>query len=395
MEIDSVYTEEIRAIINEYKHLPLSEVSLKLATKKHLPRTFILNQINGLQKAKEKLPSFIKNGLIFPPKVNLEQCSSEATAKFKQSILSGNTLLDLTMGFGVDVLFLSDVFNSVTAVEPNKELTEVAQYNFDKSGNSDKITIVNNTAEQFLHENQQSFDWIYIDPSRREQGNKKVVDLKKYSPDVTALLPQMFRFSSNVLIKISPFADITYLHKLFNCIDRTYVVSVKNECKEILLLLKKELNSNRDEVITVNLLNEQTQLFTYHQNENDISNSEFYSGNFQSGYIYLPNVSVNKSQAYGALVKEFQLKAISLNTHIFWSEDKKNNFPGDIFEIVELVQLKKLNDKTVQVILKNYPLSHQQFLKKYKFSKGNKSQKVLLGFRDNGNKLQHLLLNRV
>ena len=261
MEIDSVYTEEIRAIINEYKHLPLSEVSLKLATKKHLPRTFILNQINGLQKAKEKLPSFIKNGLIFPPKVNLEQCSSEATAKFKQSILSGNTLLDLTMGFGVDVLFLSDVFNSVTAVEPNKELTEVAQYNFDKSGNSDKITIVNNTAEQFLHENQQSFDWIYIDPSRREQGNKKVVDLKKYSPDVTALLPQMFRFSSNVLIKISPFADITYLHKLFNCIDRTYVVSVKNECKEILLLLKKELNSNRDEVITVNLLNEQTQLF--------------------------------------------------------------------------------------------------------------------------------------
>ena len=86
MEIDSVYTEEIRAIINEYKHLPLSEVSLKLATKKHLPRTFILNQINGLQKAKEKLPSFIKNGLIFPPKVNLEQCSSEATAKFKQSV---------------------------------------------------------------------------------------------------------------------------------------------------------------------------------------------------------------------------------------------------------------------------------------------------------------------
>ncbi len=396
MPIPNDNRDLIWQFIAGHQHLPVSRVALLLSKKKHLPAEFILNQINGRQKAKEKIPSFINNGFIFPPKINMEQCSSEMTAQYKQSLIGGTSLLDLTMGYGVDTIFLAQKFSRITAVEPDTKLANIVEYNLQQAGLSSSINITNQTAEEFLRQNQDTFDWVYIDPSRRSQHKTKVVDLKKYSPDVPAMLPHLFRFTERVMIKISPVADLTYLYRLFSCIDSIHIVAVKNECKEILVILNHHLRQNSDKVVTVNLLPENSQYFAFNRLEetNDTKNT-FLKNTYTGHYFYLPNAAVNKAQGYNALCKKYNLQFISNNTHLFIGDKLISGFPGSVFRFAEAVNPKKMPVADYQVILKNYPLSHAAFLKKYKLSTNNASDNVLLGFRDAQNKVQHLLLQRI
>ncbi len=388
--------DAIWQFIDEHQHLPVSRVALLLSKKKHLPAEFILNQINGRQKAKEKIPSFIDNGFIFPPKINMEQCSSEITAQYKQSLIGGTSLLDLTMGYGVDTIFLAQKFRRVTAVEPNTELVNIVTYNIQQAGLSSSIHITNQTAEEFLRQNQDTFDWVYIDPSRRSQHKTKVVDLKKYSPDVPAMLPHLFRFTERVMIKISPVADLTYLYRLFSCIDSIHIVAVKNECKEILLLLNRSLQQNNGNIVTVNIHTNRMQQFAFERNNLIDDRKYIFSKNSYTGhYFYLPNAAVNKAQGYGALCRKYGLQFISDNTHIFVGSEVISGFPGSVFRFVEAVNPKKMPVADYQVILKNYPLSHAAFLKKYKLTTNNASDYVLLGFKDAQHNVQHLLLQRM
>ena len=220
------------------------------------PANFVADQIEARRKQVRRLPSFCNNPhIIFPPALNLEQCSSEATAEIKADLISRwggktNHLLDLTAGFGVDALALSKIFERVTACEPNDTLRELASENFSRLSKGN-IQWKGEPAESVLATKPQA-DWIYIDPSRRA-GGSKVVLLQDCSPDVTALKQAMLEAAPNVLIKASPMLDLTLALKSLTETSHVAVVSVANECREVLFHLLRG-HHGEPEIICLNKL---------------------------------------------------------------------------------------------------------------------------------------------
>lgn len=181
--------KETIAFINDNKHKNVNDIALLLSKKENLDANFIITQINGWQKAKNKLPTFYNTPkIIFPSVKSMEQCSSEKTALLKTKMVSGNSLVDLTGGFGIDTYFFSKYFKTVHYVEPIKELLQVAQHNFNLLGAN--IKLHNLTSEAFLKSNKIHFDVAYIDPDRRDES-KRIFNLSDCFPNVIELLPKI------------------------------------------------------------------------------------------------------------------------------------------------------------------------------------------------------------
>ena len=210
--------------IEAHKNDLLIDVALLLSKQKTFDKEFILAQINGIQKAKSKIQEFYDTrNIIYPTKLSLEQCSSEKTGIYKSQLINGKTLVDLTGGFGVDSFYLDKEYEQVTYIEQNTELYKTVKHNFGllKATN---IKLVNSTAEEFIKNNTQEFDVVYIDPSRRNQ-NKRVFKLDECSPNIIELAPELFQFSDKILIKTAPLLDIKQtLKDLKNVSDKEYVV---------------------------------------------------------------------------------------------------------------------------------------------------------------------------
>lgn len=200
-------------------------------------KTLALNQIEARQILSKKVPSWASNpDLLFPRHLSLEQCSSELTAKYKASLVeNGNVFVDLTGGLGIDSYFLSEKFKTSYYVENQKELCNLAQHNFAVLGR--KITIVNSDAETFLNQNLK-LDLVYIDPARRDIYNRKMVSLHDCTPDIIDLQNILLKNAKNILIKASPMLDISMIINELPNIAEIHIVAVKNECKEVLVLLR-------------------------------------------------------------------------------------------------------------------------------------------------------------
>lgn len=320
------YSNEL-IFISNHLNQPIHEVALLLSKRPNLNKNFILNQINGRQKVLEKLPEFAKNSAIeYPTPISLEQCSSEKTALFKASIVNGKKLLDLTGGFGVDAYYFSKKFNSVTYVEQNETLFKLVSSNFRKLG-AENITTYFNSAEKFLATNQQFFDIIYIDPARRCL-TKKMFLLEDCSPSVLGLLPKLFEISPAVLIKTSPMLDIKKAISQLKFVSKVIVLSVKNECKEVLYLLeKKPINFIKINTVNIDTTSELFS-FTFEEEETVIST---YSG--PKNYLYEPNSSIMKAGGFKTIASKFSINKISPNSHLYTSNSSIKNFPGRCFNI--------------------------------------------------------------
>ena len=189
-----------------------------------------------------KLPSWAENmSIVFPAKISLEQCSSEATALYKASLVSGESLVDLTGGFGVDCSFLSKNFTSVDYLEQNEELCQIAEHNFKALGLNIKVN--NAESVEFLKK-MPAVDCIYIDPARRDVKGKKTADLSLCSPNLLEIRDTLLEKCNTLLIKLSPMFDISSALEVFPECKQVHVVSVKNECKELLLILGREEKEN-------------------------------------------------------------------------------------------------------------------------------------------------------
>ena len=237
--------------IEAHKNDLLIDVALLLSKQKTFDKEFILAQINGIQKAKSKIQEFYDTrNIIYPTKLSLEQCSSEKTGIYKSQLIKGKTLVDLTGGFGVDSFYLAKEYEQVTYIEQNTALYKTVKHNFGllKATN---IKLVNSTAEEFIENNTQEFDVVYIDPSRRNQ-NKRVFKLDECSPNIIELAPELFQFSDKILIKTAPLLDIKQTLKDLKNVSKIWVISVNNDCKEVLYLLEKGFSSE-PEINTINL----------------------------------------------------------------------------------------------------------------------------------------------
>ncbi len=369
MNIEQLLHTEIQDFIAEN----LGSDSTKLALKKNpfsaINYTEIISQIVSKKKAKDKLPTwFSTKNIIYPEKISIEQTSSEATAKYKASLVSGKKLIDCTGGFGIDDYYFAKQFESVIHCELNANLSKIVQHNYEILKATNIQCYQGNSTEILEHLNQK-FDCIYIDPSRRNDAKGKVFMLADCLPNVVDLQNFYYQFTDSILIKTAPILDIhAGLLELKN-VAEIHIVAVENEVKEILWKIEKNFN-NSPEIIAVNLEKEKQTVTKF-----DSSKSYLANYSLPKKYLYEPNASIMKSGVFEAVSVLFSVEKIQQHSHLYTSEELKN-FPGRKFvidaiipfqkkEIVQYIQGKKMNVST-----RNFPIKPEEIKKKHKISDG-------------------------
>lgn len=359
-----ILSREIQEYINANLNTDLHSLLLKKSPFPEVTMQQLVQQIKGKKVALKKFPFLLKDNIVFPPNLNLEQASSQATAEFKAGNLEGKKFLDLTSGFGIDAYFLSQKFEEVTLVEQNTELLEIVKHNWTVLNRN--ANFINENLENFLAKNQDKFDLIYLDPARRDEHKNKKFLLEDLSPNLLEIQDQLFNFSNEVLIKLSPLIDISYLISVLNHIVEIQIIAVKNEVKELLVFLKKNQNGENKLLTCTNLESDEPSFsFQYHWEKEAVSE---YSEPLQ--YLYIPNNAVLKSGGFNSISEHFNLKKLHPNTHFYTSDDLRTDFPGRILriEIIESKAVKK--GEKYNIISKNYPLTPDEIKKKYKIKDG-------------------------
>ena len=360
--------------IQEFITASIEKDISKLALQKNpFPKAnwvLILNQINAKKKAKEKLPTWFQTDNIFyPSKISVEQTSSEKTAQYKANLISGDSLIDATGGFGVDDYYFSKRVNQVIHCEINEELSRIVKHNFNQL-HVKNITCIAGESEQILNNLDQKFDWIYIDPSRRNDAKGKVFMLKDCSPNVPELLDFYFKYSSNILIKTAPILDISAgLLELKN-VKEIHIIAIENEVKELLWVIEKEFR-NSVEIKTCNITKKNTEIFNV--NLSDFVPKVIYG--LPNKYLYEPNSAIMKSGAFDAISTKYSLNKLHQNSHLYTS-DILIDFPGRIFEIAKVIAYQKnemksfLENKKANITTRNFHDSVETIRSKWKIKDG-------------------------
>ncbi len=333
----------------------------------------LAQQIAAVKTAEKKLPTWFKTeNLLFPPKLNLEQTSSEVTARYKASLVSGKKMADLTGGFGIDSYFFSKQVEKLDYCELNEELAELTAHNF-KVLNVSNLEIHIGDGLEFLRNSKGSFDWIYLDPARRDDHGGKVFRLADCTPDVPAHLDLLFSKTKKVLIKSSPLLDLKAGIEELKKVSEIHIVAVNNEVKELIWLLEK-VPSGETVVKTVNFGKKEVQSF-----EGSL-NSPSKEAVFQlpQNFLYEPNAALMKSGLFDLIAEKTSTSKLHPNSHLYTSEELQE-FPGRKFEIVDTMSFnikelkKKLKLKKANITTRNFPDSVEKIRKKLKIKEGGDS----------------------
>jgi len=336
------------------------------------------------KKICKKVPCWDKKeGLYFPGILSVEQASSEITAQYKKRFVSSGVILDITGGLGVDSFFLSQKATRLFYFDKNEEICEAVKYNF-KYLNVTNITIINTeiSKESFSKNMLPAADLIYIDPARRDQNMNKVKSISDYQPNILNIKDELFKLTNRVLIKVSPMVDISATIQQLPEVKEVHVLSVNNECKELLLLLSKDCNYNETlindvQIFTVNFCKGNLiELFNFSlTNEHEV-NSSFYDNNLSS-YLYEPNSSILKAGAFKSLGEYFGIAKLNKSTHLYTSNLLIKDFPGRRFVIKEVLDFKKEIVKNFRytypkanVSTRNFPLNPEELKKILKIKDG-------------------------
>jgi hypothetical protein len=324
-------------------------LKLMLKYAKSPEKKWLASQLGMRKKLKRKLPQWVNNPhIIFPDGVPKEQASSEQTAKLKASLLNGKTMLDITGGMGVDSYYMGQSFEQSFVYEQQEELAQITMHNLQILGANNLIK-----NEAFLPEKiTSSIDLIYADPARRDAVNAKLIGLSSYTPDMTKWLPQLLQKAKAVLIKTSPMLGISEAIKELKVVNEIWVISVRNECKEVLYHCTSD-NHQTLRFRLFNLRKEGLDANEYIKQELDAKPT---LANSVEKYIYEPNASLMKAGAGDALAVKMHLKKLHNNTNLYTSKELYTEYPGKVFEIEKLL---KPYDKTLQkqrfnVISRNY-----------------------------------------
>lgn len=377
-------TSDLSTLVFKHLHDDVQQLALQRNRYPHLSDAdfrFFLQQIEGRQRTRDKLPTFAqKADWWYPVRLSCEQCSSEATARYKMQIIQSfnsqpstfNTLIDLTGGYGIDTFFMAQHAEQAHYVERNAELCAIAEHNF--SLYRPHIQIHNTTAEEFLSslplyniQYPTSHTLIYLDPARRSQSGSKVFRIEDCEPNVTNLLPALRKHASHILIKFSPMLDITAALRVLGKDWDTHIVAVHNEVKEVLL------TTGANTIHAVNICATHTDRFVF--SHEDEKNAPMQIASDIKQYIYEPNAAIIKAGAYRLIGERYGLQKLDTNTHLYTSNTLLPDFPGRVWEVIdaEIKDPKKQLDAQAKysIISRNYPLSPDQLRKKYKLKDGD------------------------
>ncbi len=333
----------------------------------------IVAQISSKKRSQKKLPTWYQQqGIYYPNKIHIEQTSSEITARYKASLVSGVTIIDLTGGFGVDAYGFSKQFKKVIHCEINAELSEMVQHNFNQL-KVFNIEIIATDGIEYLNQHQNRYDWIYVDPSRRDDNKGKVFFLNECLPNVPNALGQLFEYADNIMVKTSPLLDISVGIRELKFVKTIHVVAVGNEVKELLWILEKGYNSEIM-IETINLRSELNEKFSFLLND-EKNHEPNYSQ--PRSYLYEPNAAILKSGGFNSVASTFNLYKLHKHSHLYTS-DNLIKFPGRAFKIEKSLpynkkSLKNLQIKKANVTTRNFPETVQQIRDRFKIKDGGSS----------------------
>ena len=329
---------------------------------------YALDQIAGRQKARTKIPSWAAiDGIVYPPHISMEQCSSEQTARYKAKIAGkGTRIVDLTAGFGVDMAFMSAGFKEAVHVEQQPQLCAISSENYKRLG-LHHIQAVCSDGVEYLH-NMGHADLIFIDPARRDQHGGRTYGIADCTPNVLEIIDEMLEKADRVMIKLSPMLDWQKAVSDVGHVSEVHIVSVGNECKELLLVVEKE-----DKPLQVFCVNDDS-VFSYHPNDEI---GDFCPQTESYNYLYEPNTSVMKAGCFNLISKHFGISQPDANSHLYLSDKMIEGFPGRGFVIDRICTMNKRELKEAlsgidkaNIATRNFPLTVADLRKRLKLKDG-------------------------
>ena len=366
-------TPELSAYIRAHRNDDVRQLALSDQKRLGDAMNYAMNQISGWQKAKEKIPSWSEiDDLVYPPHLSMEQCSSERTAAYKATLVRGDSFTDLTGGFGVDFAFIARNFKQATMVERNAELCGIALHNLPLLG-LPHAKVVNGDGIDHLRQ-MEPVDVLFIDPARRDQQGRKTVSIADCEPNLLEVLETLRARAGKILIKYSPMLDITLAVKELKNVESVHIVSVDNECKELLFLLSEEATENPP-FHCVNLTKKGDTRYTFTPEEE--RNATIRQAGEIGAYLYEPYSSLLKAGAYKSLCQRFSVDKLAVSSHLYTSDEPINDFPGRTFRIIDTFTLNKKDVKEhlggitkANIAVRNFPLSANELRNKLKLKEG-------------------------
>ena len=350
--------------------------SLALQAKKYpqVDMAMAVLQIAGRQIAEAKVPSWYRTeGLLYPKHLSMEQCSSEATAIYKAGLVEGDTFADLTGGFGIDCSFLSRKFKQADYVERQSELCELAEHNFPLLGL--KIGVHNEDGVEYLKQ-MYPVDVLFLDPARRDGHGGKTVAISDCEPDVSALEDLLVEKAKKVMVKLSPMLDLSLALKALKYVQEVHIVSVNNECKELLLILEKSIDSSEIVIHCEQITSTgEHQHYAFTQEQERTSDCPLSAE--VGAYLYEPNASILKAGAYRSLTQTYPVNKLHASSHLYTSPNYIEDFPGRRFQVEVVSGFGKKELKTLlqglekaNLTIRNFPSSVAELRKRLKLKEG-------------------------
>ncbi len=392
-------------VIREYRERDIRQLALQANRFPDVDMPYALDQIQGWQIARRKLPKWAAcDGVIFPPHLSMEQCSSEPTAQYKLNLAMEWTTLnselstqncrrqqfktqnskfktstrmtDLTGGFGVDFSFTSCAFAAATYVERNEQLCHIVEHNLPLLG-LNNVTVVCADAVEYLSTVEPQ-TMLFLDPARRDEHGAKTVMLADCTPDVVQLLPKLLEKSRFTMLKLSPMLD---WHKAVDDLQGTvrevHIVSVGGECKELLLVLSTVVESElKVYCADLSIASDTSSLFGYTPGSSaPVANSTF---NIQhSTFVHEPNASIMKAGCFDELAAAYGVSPVSRNSHLFLSDEPVEGFPGRSFVVERVTTMNKgelrkalVGIEKANIATRNFPLTVAELRKRLKIKDG-------------------------
>ncbi|MBR9757758.1 MAG: class I SAM-dependent methyltransferase [Algicola sp.] len=385
----AILNTSVQAFIQNHLNAQITDLALKGSPFSAIDIKDLIEQIEAKKRCESKLPTwFNTTNIYYPNKLNIEQTSSEITAKYKSKLMTGNTLIDLTGGFGVDAYYFSKQFKTVTHCEINSELSQMVSHNF-KALKTTNIDTVLGDGLNYLKTAQRTFDWIYVDPSRRHDTKGKVFFLKDCLPNIPQHLNTLFNHTNSVMVKTSPLLDISIGLEELNHVKDIHIIAVNNEVKELLWVLEKAY-TKAPSIKTVNLTKTKQQEFSFKLDDEASAKPNL---GLPLAYLYEPNAAILKSGAFKLISEAFNVFKLHQHTHLY-SSDTVIDFPGRTFKITAVLPynkkaLKKVGLVKANITTRHFPESVQHIRKKFNIKDGGE---LYLFFTTNLNNERMILI---
>ena len=366
-----ILATEVQTFIRQHAGEDVSRIALKKSPFEEISSSELAQQVHGRQKVSQKIPEWLEadNSLYFPEKLNLEQCSSTKTGQFKASLLAADyTVLDLTGGFGVDSYYFAQRAKKVTHCEINPELSQIVAHNFQELGVTN-VQFHRGDGLAILTSSDERYDYIYTDPSRRVK-NQKVFRLEDCEPNIVAHQSLFFAHSDTLLTKLAPLLDITGALAVLPHVKEVYVISIANDCKELLFVQQKSFHGIPT-IHAVRLSAEPPSSFTFTYPQEKEAAPTWGS---PTNFLYDPDVAITKAGAFKSVATAFDLQKLHPHSHLYTSDKLVAAFPGRIFDIQQVVPFsifkKNVAISKANVVTKNFPLKVEDIRKKFKIKDG-------------------------